>query len=270
MSEDSFRNWYRVKGWARQMLSAFALCLTQTEEECSRFVALGAKPVRCVGNLKYAANPLPADELALSQMKLALGDRPVWLMASTHRGEEEMVLAAHRKLRLKFPHMLTILVPRHASRGDEVAIVLGKQKVALARRSKNETITAETEIYLADTMGELGLFFRLCPVMCMGGSFAWGGHNPIEPAQLGCAIILGPRMENFAAMAKEFLSQHAAVQIQNENEIGFMVEHLLTHADERARYVLDAQVLADRKRHLLEDVLTMLRPWLDIPTRKAA
>jgi len=267
MSDKSFRNWYRVKGWAQQMLGCFDIVLAQTEEERSRFVALGAKPVRCVGNLKYAGNPLPFDAQALTKLKDNLAGRPCWLMASTHRGEEEMAIAAHHKLRDQWPDLLTIIVPRHAVRGDEIAATIAGSDMSFARRSKNDLIRPETGIYLADTMNELGLFYRLCPIVVMGGSFAAaGGHNPIEPAQLGAAVIFGPHMHNFAGIAHEFMTQQAAIPLQNANEIAFTINRLLISPEARERYAYAARMLAEDKRHVLDKVLEALKPWLEQKT----
>ncbi len=270
MSEKSFHNWYRFKSWAREIMSTFTLSLTQTEVERSRFVALGAKPVRCIGNLKYAAEPLPADEEQLTQLKQTLAGRLCWVMASTHRGEEEMALAAHKSLMTKWPNLLTIIIPRHAVRGNEIAKQISAQNLQLVRRSQKQNITPYTQIYLADTMGELGLFYRLSPITCIGNSFVapGGGHNPIEPAQLGCVIIFGPHMQNFSEITHEFMLNQAALQLQNANELSFSLNRLLNSAEERAKYAQNARILADEKHHILDQIMVELRPWLNMPPRR--
>lgn len=263
MSDKSFRQWYRVRSWARELLGAFNLCLTQTEAERGRFVTLGAKPVQCIGNLKYAAKPLPFDAAALDELRLAVVGRDVWLMASTHRGEEDIAATVHKQLKSTRHNMLTLIVPRHAVRGDEIATRLGALGLVVARRSKHEPIAANTDIYLVDTMGELGLFYRLAPLTVMGGSFVpTGGHNPIEAAQLGTALIFGPSMFNFADITREFLFRRAAIQLQHANEIGFTVNRLLTDATEREDFTRNAILLADDKRHVLNDILQAVTPWL--------
>jgi 3-deoxy-D-manno-octulosonic-acid transferase len=270
MSKKSFRGWMRVKGWATELLDTFAICLAQTDDERVRFETLGAKKVECVGNLKYAADPLPVDEGELTRLKNEIGARPVWLLASSHQGEEELACTAHKLLRTKHPELLTIIVPRHAMRGSEVASLLAQNGFLSARRSKRETVTAQTEMYLADTMGELGLFYRLSPMAAVGGSFiAIGGHNPIEPAQLGCAIILGPHMYNFSAMAKEFMQRKAALQLQDGGELANAVERLFA-VSERTPLTLAAQTLAEEKHHVLDMVVAALAPWLDAAVKKAA
>ena len=143
--------------------------------------------------------------------------------------------------------------------------------VSFARRSQRQQVGPQTEIYLADTMGELGLFYRLCPVVCIGGSFAHvGGHNPVEAAQLGAAIIFGPHMYNFSAIAREFTARQAAIQLRNANEIAFTVERLLSSKGERVLCSSSARVLADGKRHVLDQVLEALAPWLGAAEKKAA
>lgn len=270
MSDKSFRHWQRWKGWTRTLLGPFRLALTQSEDERVRFMALGIKNAHCIGNMKYAAKPLPYTESALLRLQQAIGDRPVWLMASTHRGEEEIALSTHTTLRQNFPDILTIIAPRHVMRGHEIAMLCQKQNNRCASRSKDESITPETEIYLADTMGELGLFYHLSPVMAMGGSFVpHGGHNPIEPAQLGCGIILGPEMFNFSAITSEFKQHEAALQLNGGNELSYTVERLLRNPAELTRMTQNAHILADEKQHVIDRIIDLLRPILaDLDTSK--
>ncbi|MDE1900756.1 MAG: 3-deoxy-D-manno-octulosonic acid transferase [Alphaproteobacteria bacterium] len=267
MSDKSFRGWHRARGWAREILSSFSLCLAQTEDDKGRLIALGASPVKCLGNLKYAALPLPCDDAELTRLRGQIANRPVWLMASTHRGEENMALAAHRAMIAAHPDVLTVIAPRHAARGDEIARYLASEKMRVARRSANDAITPDTQIYLADTMGELGLFYRLCPVTVLGGSFVWGGHNPIEPAQLETAIIFGPQMTNFAEIAREFVRADAAIQLHHANEIAFTVGRLLDAPAERDKRAQAAQLLAYRKRYVLDQIIVELQPWLSMPKK---
>jgi 3-deoxy-D-manno-octulosonic-acid transferase len=263
MSDKSFRNWSCVKGFARELLSSFRLCLAQTESDRERFAALGATPVKCVGNLKYVSSPLPFDERELAQMREKTKGRPLWLMASTHEGEEEMALCAHCLLLLQHPRLLTVIVPRHPARGDEIAERIGSFGLTCARRSKGETIDGNSQVYLADTIGEIGLFYALCPVTVLGGSFTeTGGHNPIEPAQLGSAVIFGPSMFNFSEIAQEFISDHAATQIQREDEIAPAVNRLWMQNAERDRQIEAARLLADKKRSILNQIILEISPWL--------
>ncbi len=264
MSERSFRRWRFAKGWARELLHAFALCLTQTEAERARFATLGARSPLCLGNLKYAAAPLPCDEAELARLRGMIADRPLWLMASTHRGEEALALAAHQTLAAAHPSLLTVILPRHAARGDEAEALLREGGIPLARRSRHDAIAPSTGLYLADTMGESGLFYRLCPIAVIGGSFApLGGHNPIEPAQLGAVPVFGPSMHNFSEVAEEFLRRKAALGVESPDGLAPVLGSLLSSPETRGRLAKASRDLAAEKRRVLDDILDVLAPWLD-------
>src|SRR6185369_2456752 len=162
-----------------------------------RFASLGAKNPQCPGNLKFAADPLPADEAVLAELRRVLAGRETWLAASSHTGEEAIMAAAHAALAPRHPQLLTIIAPRHVERAPAIAAELAAAGWQVARRSQGDSVTAATQIYLADTMGELGLFYRLVPLAFVAGSFRWQGHNPFEPALLGAAVLSGPQVANF-------------------------------------------------------------------------
>lgn len=183
--------------WARRsvaaLLSAFDMVLAQDEEVAGRFRALSARNVRVVGSLKADAPPLSVDQDALAEMRQAIGGRPVLVAAQTHPGEDETLLPAHDMLRGQFPDLLTILVPRHTGRGPDLEMLCGTR--AFRRRSIGGQISAQTAIYIADTMGEMGLFYRLSSFCFLGGTLVpLGGHNVLEPARLYCAVLAGPNI----------------------------------------------------------------------------
>lgn len=263
MSEKSFRHWSCAKGFARELLSTFSLCLAQTEADRERFAALGAAPVHCVGNLKYASSPLPFNAEELAQLQELTKDRPLWLMASTHPGEEELAIEAHCRLSLQHPRLLTILAPRHPVRGDEILAKIANDGLTFARRSRNAPIKPDTQIYLADTMGEMGLFYAWSPITVIGGSFAGtGGHNPIEPAHLGSAVVFGPSMFNFSEIEKEFMSRQAALSVPSGDDIAPAVHRLLQETDLRGRQAQAARLLAEEKRSILGRIINEMNPWL--------
>jgi len=182
-------------GWAKRsmarLLSAFDMVLAQDEDGAERFRALGARNVQVVGSLKADAPPLPCDEEALAELRRQIGNRPVLLAAQTHPGEDETVLPAHDLLRERFPDLLTILVPRHTARAGDIEMLCGSR--ATRRRSSGDKISPQTAVYIADTMGELGLFYRLTRFCFLGGTLVpLGGHNVLEPAALHCAVLAGP------------------------------------------------------------------------------
>src|SRR6185312_13665405 len=159
--------------------------------------AMGARHVEVVGSLKADAPPLACDPVKLGTLQAEIGDRPLLIAAQTHPGEDETVLPAHDILRKRFPDLLTIIVPRHVERGPDIVMLCGPRKAV--RRAAGETIDAHTQIYVADTMGELGLFYRLAPFCFIGGTLVpLGGHNPLEPAVLERAVLAGPHRASAA------------------------------------------------------------------------
>ena len=185
LSAKSLARWRWAPSLIGPVVGAFRVALAQDEAQAQRLAALGARAPQNLGNLKFAAAPLPADEAALAALRDAVAGRDIWLAASTHPGEEAIVAAAHRALKSRRPALLTLIAPRHAERGEAIAAELRAAGLSLAQRSRGEPIGAATDIYLIDTMGELGLFYRLAPVVFVAGSYRWQGHNPIEPALLG-------------------------------------------------------------------------------------
>ena len=195
ISANSAERWMWARRTVNVLLSAFDMVLAQDEEIARRFRDLGAKNVEVAGSLKADAPPLAADEDALAAMRQAIDGRPVLLAAQTHPGEDETILPAHDLLRAQFPDLLTILIPRHTVRGEDLEMLCGTR--SFARRSAGGRITSQTAIYIADTMGEMGLFYRLAPFCFLGGTLVpLGGHNPLEPAALRCAVLAGPHTKS--------------------------------------------------------------------------
>jgi 3-deoxy-D-manno-octulosonic-acid transferase len=211
MSARSAQGWGWAPGFARGLLGRFGLILAQTEGDAARFAALAGRLVPCWGNLKYAAPPLPADAPELARLSAAWAGRPVWLAASTHPGEDEIILAAHRLLAPDHPGLLTVIVPRHPQRGPDIAALAGDLPVA--RRGAGQEAGTGVAVYVADTLGELGLFYRLARVALIGGSLVpHGGQNPLEAARLGCPIITGPHHFNFGEIITRLSAAHALVE----------------------------------------------------------
>jgi 3-deoxy-D-manno-octulosonic-acid transferase len=197
LSARSHTRWARLPGFARHVLGGFALIQAQSEADAARLRSLGARRVTAPGNLKYAAEPLPADEAALDALRGQLAGRPIWLAASTHAGEEALVFGVHRDLTRDHPGLLTIVAPRHPERGVRLAVEAAGLPVA--RRAAGQPPPPGGGIWLADTLGEMGLWYRLARIVFVGRSLLppGGGQNPLEPARLGCAIAVGPHTANF-------------------------------------------------------------------------
>jgi 3-deoxy-D-manno-octulosonic-acid transferase len=226
MSQKSFSRWLFARKIGFNIFDSFNLILAQSLEDQARLAQLTTQKVLFVGNLKSEAQILKFNERELEKLKIAIGPRHLWLAASTHKGEEEIILATHKKLKQKFPDILTIIVPRHPNRSLEVQGLMRDLKFA-ARSSQNK-ITAQTEIYLADTLGELGLFYSLADFAFIGGSLVnIGGHNPFEAIKLNCVVVSGNFTFNFKEIYAELENQKACVIITNENELFLKVVEFL-------------------------------------------
>ncbi len=259
MSGRSAARWRRVPRLIRPLLDSFTCVLAQTESDAERFRALGASHVAVRGNLKSDAPPLPADEKLLAALRRAIAGRRCWIAASTHDGEEAIVAEAHRSLREAFPDLLAIIVPRHPERGAEVTDLFRNRGLATARRSQNMAITSETAVYLADTLGELGLVYRLAEIALVGGSLApHGGHNPLEPARLDCAIVTGPSTENFAEAYAALEDAGAVGRVANARELAQEVSVLLEDETARKRRRIAASEAAHRLGGAVEAVLGLI------------
>ncbi len=228
LSAKSFQGWKRWPGFIRQILESFTAMYAGSGEDAARLRALGAQNVIEAGNVKFDAESLPVDTTMLEQLAIQMGDRPLWLAASTHGNEEHMIAQAHRHIAQQFPDLLTIIVPRHAARGDLIASELRSNGFKTVQRSKGEAIDATVQLYLADTMGELGTFYHLAPIVFVGGSLiAHGGHNPLEPARQQCAIISGRHVHNFADIVKQMQEAHAIHLVSDTDELARTVRSLL-------------------------------------------
>lgn len=241
MSERSFQAWQKRPRMIRDMLACFDVVIAQSGEDAARLQALGAGDVRTVGNLKYDAPPLPCDEAELLRLKTATQTHTAWLAASTHLGEEKIVVETHRRLAATYPNLLTIIAPRHPERGKAIAHEIKDLKVAL--RSQRQPIAPDTQVYIADTMGELGMFYRLSEIAFMGGSLVnHGGQNPLEPARLSCGIVTGPYTHNFSDIYRELEENGGCIRINNGEALAKEVGALL--GDYAALHHLQGQALA--------------------------
>ena len=229
MSERSFTNWYRVRRSAEALMSAYDLCLVQDARTANRLRLLGATQVEITGSLKADAPVLPADPGALDSLRQAIKARPVFLAAQTHPGEETTVFEVHDRLRQNFPQLLTIIVPRHPKRGAELLSQSGSRPTA--RRAPGELPGSDTAIYLADTMGELGLFYRVARLAFIGGSLIpHGGQNPLEPARLGCPLLAGPFTENFADAYRSVFAMQGLGRVEGADAICALASPFLADA----------------------------------------
>lgn len=228
MSDRSFKRWERRLALAESLFENFAQVAAQTDVDAERFKVLGARPVTVTGNLK-ADVPVPAIEPGVQgQMEARIGGRPVWLAVSTHPGEERIAALVHRALKSRWPGLLTVIVPRHPGRADELADDLHKQGFSVARRTIDDLPFQEADIFLGDTIGEMGLYLRMGQIAFVGRSMtAEGGQNPLEPAMLGCAVLTGPKHANFEEIYGRFCQARAARVVRDEVMLAKAVHYLL-------------------------------------------
>ena len=263
MSPRSFRRWQRMQGTIAALLGCFEVCLVQSDLDAERFAALGGRNIVSTGNLKLDVAAPPAHPTRLDDLMAATHGRPIVVAASTHPGEEQMLVAAHLALKTYFPTLLSVMVPRHAPRGEGIAAMVAATGLAPALRSRDEELTAATDIYVADTMGELGLFYRLSPVVFMGGSLVpHGGQNPIEALKLDAAIAHGPHVFNFTEVYAALDDAGGAKQVGDVDALVKQLGQWLANQDARTACVEAGGAVLDRLGGALERTMAALEPYL--------
>ncbi len=266
LSPRSFHRWRRMKRTAQRLLGRFSLLMAQDNMTAERLRALGLDDIFTPGNLKLDAPPLPHDGAMLADLQAQLNGRPVWLAASTHPGEEKQIADAHGIIANAYPNALTLIAPRHPNRGNALAAELRKAGVNLAQRSANEPLTPETQIYLLDTLGELGLFYRLVDITLMGGTLIpHGGQNPIEAARLDCAILHGPHIENFQEMFDTLTARQATGAISDSATLATQVRALLDNPAQAQQMANAAIAYAEAMSGTRARVMELIAPYLADP-----
>jgi 3-deoxy-D-manno-octulosonic-acid transferase len=264
ISPKSFAGWQRARGLIKTLLQCFTLCLGQSDNDVDRLNQLGSSNSKNLGNLKFAVPALPADTQELNTLKSILGTRPVWLAASTHPGEEEIVAEVHQNLKPKHPGLLTIIVPRHTLRGEDILRSVKSRVPTVAMRSKGVPIESNTDIYIADTMGELGLFFQLTEIVFMGKSIVpLGGQNPLEALRLECAVLHGPHMMNFQWMSEQMIKLGCSRQVENAVELAETISQLLLNDQMRGDMIRQGTAFVDSHAQVVELVADEIETILD-------
>jgi 3-deoxy-D-manno-octulosonic-acid transferase len=263
MSQRSFPRWQRMSHTISALLDRFDICLAQSRMDGDRFAALGSRNVVITGNLKLDVAAPPADPAKLERLMAVTRGRPIVVAASTHPGEEEQLVEAHRALAGFFPSLLTVIVPRHPDRGEAVARVVAAGGLHSALRSREELPIATTDVYVADTMGELGLFYRLAPIVFMGGSLVpHGGQNPIEAVKLGAAIVHGPHVFNFTDVYEALDHAGGARRAETQEALVQQLGQLLADATARESSQGAAEHVVQQLGGALERTLAALEPYL--------
>ncbi|HRK97897.1 MAG: 3-deoxy-D-manno-octulosonic acid transferase [Alphaproteobacteria bacterium] len=263
LSPQSFKNWTRARTLAEKLLSSFTVIMTQTERDKEYFDALGGRSVVVTDNIKYCAPPLPCSPDDLAQLREAIGQRPAWVYASTHQGEEELALEVHRALVKKLPDLLTIVIPRHPERAAGIESFYKEHGVMTGIKSKNNIPTSAMDMYVVDQMGELGLFYRVAPLACIGRSFSddgGGGHNPLEAALLGCAVLHGPHIQNLQEIFDQMDRAGAAVPVAHRNDLAHALLEFLKNPERLSQQQRVGYDFAVSKSHILSRVIQELEP----------
>ena len=261
LSEKSVAGWQKRPDTARFVLSQFRLFLTQNDRTATNLIDMGAPAdlVQPGTNLKAMSDPLPVDQSALTEIRGQIKDRPTWIASSTHAGEEETVLAAHAELLRRRPDLLLLLIPRHPERRAKVSALIDAAGLACSLRSANQTITPNTQVYVADTLGETGTWYALCPIVFLGGSLKEiGGHNPFEPAQAGAAVLTGPGYYNFAETFAPLVDSGGAVEVLTSADLARCVDLWLSDPAALAAAQKAAQSCVNLQKSALDAVVETL------------
>jgi len=271
MSARSFSRWQSHVDIARALFSRFAIVLAQNDVLAQRFHALGAPRVHAVGNLKIEAPAPRIDDAAKRDLEEALAGRPRLVAASTHEGEEAIIAAAHRVLARRHEGFCTIIAPRHPHRGTAIAAMLAAEGFRVAQRSAGELPGPSTDIYIADTIGELGTFYASTSVALIGGSLvAHGGQNPIEAIRHGTVVLTGPSRFNFEDAYCALLDADGAVLVSSARDIADAVTRLHEDPARLERVRLQASRALDAMAGALDRTLAALHPLLPEPLSDAA
>jgi 3-deoxy-D-manno-octulosonic-acid transferase len=263
LSERSFTRWRYLPKTIGRLLGSFDLCLMQSDADAERYSDLGAPRVNMTGNLKLDVPAPPVDANKLATMRALLRQRPLIAAASTHPGEEAVIIDAHRRLRQSFPGLLTIIAPRHPERGPGVVEIATAAGLNAISRSRGLLPDRGTDVYVADTMGELGLIYRLAPIVFMGGSLVrHGGQNPIEAAKLGAAILHGPHVWNFADIYSMLDEANGAEEVLDVNKLVVRIGAWLTDAAARKQVADAGLATVDHLSGALKRTLAAIEPYL--------
>jgi 3-deoxy-D-manno-octulosonic-acid transferase len=262
LSERSFSRWNFAPRAIMALLSRFDLCLAQSTDNATRYSGLGAPRISTTGNLKLDVPAPPADAEKLAALKSATAGRTIVAATSTHAGEEAAMIAAHRRLKSRFPGLLTVIAPRHPERSAGILDIVRAASLAAAVRSRGELPRPSVDIYLADTLGELGLVYRLAPIVFIGGSLVGhGGQNPVEAARLGAAILHGPHVWNFAEIYAALDACGGAVLVSDTTKLAPAIEAWLADTEARQKAADTALKAMDTLAGALDRTLAALDPY---------
>lgn len=263
MSDKSFESWSKHPNLAEALFENLSHVVAQSKTDAERFAALGAGPVSVSGNLKVDTKAPPFDERILKYYFKQTRGRPTWASISTFDGEEKIAAHAHHRIKTRHPNVLSIIVPRHVDRSDDIEKMLKSYKLKVARRSRQEPITPDTDVFLGDTTGEMGLYLRLASIVFVGKSLTGqGGQNPLEPAMLKCAVLSGSNVQNFRDTYKALLKRGAARIVADGKMLSDCVAYLMSDDDMRNAMIEAGLLTVQDMRGSLVKTVRDLEPYL--------
>ncbi len=263
MSDRSFAAWKKRQALAEALFENFAHVVAQSEIDGERFSALGARPVTVSGNLKVDTAPPPGDPEALAELRRQIGGRRSWAAISTHDGEEEVAAEVHGLLSARYPGLLTVIVPRHPHRAAAIEAMLAQKGLKAAVRSRGEPITPEMQVLLGDTIGEMGLYLQLTEIAFIGNSLTkQGGHNPLEPAMMGVAVLTGPHVQNFRDSFARLIESGGARVVQDRDMLASAVGFLLGNPQQLRGMVAAGLETVKDMRGALDRTMAALEPFI--------
>jgi 3-deoxy-D-manno-octulosonic-acid transferase len=262
LSEKSARGYRKIPSLIHPVLANVKQIAAQTQEDAERFIAIGAKAeqVTTIGNIKFDLE-IPKEIIAEGkQLKTTLFDgRFVWLAASTHNGEEQVFLDAYKKLKPNIPELLLVIVPRHPERFAEVGLLCNQNLLTVVTRTSKQSCNLDTDVYLADTMGELKMLYAAADVAFVGGSMVpVGGHNLLEASAVGVPVLFGPYMANFKAIAQKVLAHNAAIQCCDNGAIVKAISQLYLDVDYRNLLIDNGKLFVEMNRGAIDKLCEML------------
>jgi len=258
ISEKTERMWGRFPKTAHWMLSAFDYIFAQSSDMKNVLTDLGLNPdaIMVAGSTKESRSAMSYDTKAHSELGQLITGRPRWVAGSTHPGEDEIVLSAHDTILQTFARdCLLILAPRHPDRASKIAKLATDLGLSVARRSQGDQITAQTQVYLADTIGEMGLWFSLSDIVFVGGSLVdVGGHNPYEPIAMGAAVITGPQIYNFQDIYDRLIDNSGCIVATDSETLSQTMIKLMQH-DVRRKQIQDAKDTVQNTNSAADQIL---------------
>jgi 3-deoxy-D-manno-octulosonic-acid transferase len=262
MSDRSYGKWSYCRSLLASCLKCFSFILAQSQQDCFRFSQMGSKTAVNLGNLKFCNTKPEVDSVAFEYVRHHSAGRMILLAASTHQGDEEFITQCYKSLKQKHKNLLLIIAPRHPSRAPQITKLLEESNLVLASRTLLQRINQETDVYLVDTIGELGLFFSLANISFIGGSLKNGGHSIIEPSFFKTLIIFGPDMGNFSQVASEYIMKNAALSFENLPQATAIIDRFLQSPNDVESYSLAARQILQDKKQILHNYLRYIERFI--------